>query len=199
MLSARRDVSAAKRYFKKMKAVFAAANEARIAILVHMRTFGKNYGATDARVFIEQELPAAPSVPVQVAHMAGWGGYDRATDEALGAFVEAIAQGRLRRGRLYFDLSGVLLPKSAYEAQPGRDRVCFGEELRLLAEQQRSYPGWETRLVRLVRQLGLDRILFATDWPVASPADYQALIREQLDLSAKEVRRLSAGVAPYLR
>jgi hypothetical protein len=42
--------------------------------------------------------------------------------------------------------------------------VCFGEELRLLAEQQRGYPGWETRLVRRVRQLGLDHVLFVIDW-----------------------------------
>jgi predicted TIM-barrel fold metal-dependent hydrolase len=107
--------------------------------------------------------------------------------------------GRVRRGRLYFDLSGVLLPKTAYETQPGKDRVCFGEELRLLAEQQRGYPGWETRLLNRIRQLGPEHVLFATDWPVVSPADYQELVREQLDLSTREVRRLSSGVAPYLR
>jgi predicted TIM-barrel fold metal-dependent hydrolase len=166
---------------------------------VHLRTHSKEYGATDARAFIEQVLPAAPAVPVQFAHMAGWGGYDRATDEALGAFVEAMRQGRLRRRQLYFDLSAVLLPGSAYETQPGRELVCFGEEMRLLAEQQRGYPGWEARPVRRIRQVGLDHVLFATDWPVASPADYQALVREQLHLSTKEVRRLSANVALYLR
>ncbi len=131
--------------------------------------------------------------------MAGWGGYDRATDEALGAFVEAMRKGRLRRRRLYFDLSGVLLPRSAYEVEAGKERVCFGEELRLLAEQQRGCPGWEARLARRIRQVGLDRVLFATDWPVVAPAGYQALIREQLDLSTEELRRLFAGAAPYLR
>jgi hypothetical protein len=89
-----------------------AANEVRFPIVVLLRTRSKNYGASDVRAFIDSVLPAAPDVPVQIAHMAGWGGYDRDTDEALGAFIEAIRSCRLKRDDLYFDFSAVVLPRS---------------------------------------------------------------------------------------
>jgi uncharacterized protein len=59
-------------HLKQLKAVFAAANEARFAILVHLRTHNNSYGAADARALIERVLPAASAVPVQIAHMAEW-------------------------------------------------------------------------------------------------------------------------------
>src|SRR5712691_8365324 len=66
-------------HVSRMRVVFGAANANRMAIVVHMRssvTKQRPYGAAQAHVFIEQVLPAAPDVPVQIAHLAGAGGYD---------------------------------------------------------------------------------------------------------------------------
>ena len=60
----------------QVRRVFEAANRHRMAIVVHMRTsldLGRRYGADAARVFLSQLLPAAPDVPVQIAHLAGAG------------------------------------------------------------------------------------------------------------------------------
>jgi predicted TIM-barrel fold metal-dependent hydrolase len=76
--------------------VFQAANSLRMAIVVHMRTsldMRRRYGADAARVFLNELLPAAPDVPVQVAHLAGSGGYNSTTDSALSVFTDAIACG----------------------------------------------------------------------------------------------------------
>jgi predicted TIM-barrel fold metal-dependent hydrolase len=56
--------------------VFQAANTNRMAIVVHMRpsvTRRRPYGAAQAQVFLDKVLPAAPDVPVQIAHLAGAG------------------------------------------------------------------------------------------------------------------------------
>src|SRR6476660_2612064 len=99
-------------HVKKLQQVFAAANERRMAIVVHMRssvTAKRPYGARSARAFVNDVLPFAPDVPVQIAHLAGAGGYeDPAIDEALAVFVDAIANRDPRMKNVYFDASGVI-------------------------------------------------------------------------------------------
>ncbi|MGH8236821.1 MAG: amidohydrolase family protein, partial [Steroidobacteraceae bacterium] len=58
-------------HVRRTREVFAAANRAGLPIVVHVRN-GDSYGAPHARVLLEQLLPAAPDVPVQIAHL--WGG-----------------------------------------------------------------------------------------------------------------------------
>lgn len=175
----------------RLKEVFAAANAARLPIVAHVRTWARDYGATDVSNLIREVLPAAPDIAVQIAHMGGWGGYDRPTDNALEAFAEAIATGQLRRDNVYFDLSGILLP-------PDADTASTGTVLRMLADGQRSFPGWRIQLVARIRQLGPDRVLFATDWPMVSPREYQKQLRDGLGLTPTEVRDIFDNIAPYL-
>jgi len=178
-------------HLESLRAVFAAANAVGFPIVVHLRTPDPSYDARDVRNFIERVLPAAPDVPVQIAHMAGYGGYDSATDVALATFVQAFDSGRLARENIYFDISGVLLPEAAREARPGTD-------LRTLADRQRDFPDWATRLVLRIRALGLDRVLFATDWPVTAAAEYRTLLRERLRLKPAELREILGNTAPYM-
>jgi predicted TIM-barrel fold metal-dependent hydrolase len=178
------------RHVGQLRAVFAAANAVRLPIVVHMRPRSPRYGARDARTLIDAVLTSAPDVPVQIAHLAGWGGYDAATDDALGAFVDAFATGALDRKRIYFDLSGVVIPRSAKNAPEGTD-------LRILANQQREFPDWPSHLVARLRSLGVDRVLFASDWPFTSAAHYRAVLRGELGLTAEELRHILTNTAPY--
>src|SRR4029077_18662411 len=77
----------------------------------HMRsstTMRRPYGAKEARVFLNDVLPSASAIPVQIAHLTGGGTYDDpATDDALSVFVDAIARKDPRMERVYFDISGI--------------------------------------------------------------------------------------------
>jgi hypothetical protein len=112
-----------------------------MAIVVHMRTSISAkipYGADEARIFLNEIVPAAPDVPIQLAHLAGAGGYgDPLVDQALSVFAEAIERGIPQTKQLYFDVTTVVLP------------VTSAERLTLIA----------TRL----RQLRLGRILYGSD------------------------------------
>jgi predicted TIM-barrel fold metal-dependent hydrolase len=82
-------------HLAQLRRVFHAASVNRMAIAVHMHSnvdHKRPYGGKEARTFLEQVLPEAPNVTVQICHLAGAGGYDSATDEALAVFAEAIGR-----------------------------------------------------------------------------------------------------------
>jgi len=160
----------------RTRAIFAAANAHGMAIVVHAHAnidHNRPYGAKQARVFLERLLPAAPDVTVQIAHLAGGGGYDRAVDEALGVYAEAVEHGDPRVRRLYFDASGIPIAG--------------------MWEQSAAL------LSRRMRQIGMGRILFGCDSPVPGNSPREFLERwHKLPLIAEEFRRIESNTAPYL-
>lgn len=150
-----------------------------MAIVAHMRTSISAkipYGAEEARIVLNEIVPAAPDVPVQIAHLAGAGGYaDPLVDAALSVFVDAVAKGDPRTKNLYFDVTTVVLPKTSDEL------------LTLIA----------TRL----RQLRLQRILYGSDAAVGDnppPREGWSAFR-RLPLREAEFRTISGNVPPYMR
>ena len=149
-----------------------------MAIVVHMRTsldLRRRYGADAARVFLNELLPAAPDVPVQVAHLAGAGGYDAAADSALSVFTDAIARNDPRMRNMWFDATTVV--------RPGMSPV----------ERQ--------QITARIRQLGVERVLYGSDAavnPLAYPqAGWEAF--QRLPLTEAEFRVIANNVAPYMR
>jgi predicted TIM-barrel fold metal-dependent hydrolase len=118
----------------KVRRVFRAATVHMHANIDHHRP----YGAKEARIFLEQLLPEAPDVPVQIAHLAGGGGYDDpATDQVLSVFIQAIERNDPRMKSVYFDVCGIALPGM-----------------------------WEDKsslIVERIRQIGVRRILYGSD------------------------------------
>lgn len=161
----------------QVRRIFEAANRHRMAIVVHMRTsldLRRRYGADAARVFLNELLPAAPDVPVQIAHLAGSGGYAAATDSALSVFTDAIARHDPRMKNVWFDASGVVRPGMS------------SDELQQIAAR--------------IRQLGVERVLYGSDAatnPLAYPrAGWEAF--QRLPLTAAEFRVIANNVAPYM-
>lgn len=161
-------------HLEQLAAIFQVLDAHHLAAVVHLRNRNPEYGYQDATAFIDKVLAGAPNVSVQMAHMAGWGGYDENTDQAVQAFLDALADGRLQRAQVYFDLAAVVLP-NATEEQIAALKGRLGE-------------------------IGADRLLFGTDWDaLQSPAEtldtYQA--SGILDQDAWE--QVTANQAPWLR
>jgi predicted TIM-barrel fold metal-dependent hydrolase len=165
-------------HVERLRAVFRAANDHHMAIVVHLRSTistHRPYGAAQARAFLDNILPSAPDIVVQIAHLAGAGGYDDpSVDEALGVFVEAIAAKDPRMKNVYFEVSGVA---GVGEWRAKADRIA-------------------TR----IRQIGVSRVLYGSDsavGPGRKPSEAWASFRE-LPLTDNEFRAIAANVAPYL-
>jgi predicted TIM-barrel fold metal-dependent hydrolase len=167
-------------HLEKVKAVFRAANSHKMAIVVHARasiSLDRPYGAEQARLFLEQLLPLAPNVTVQIAHLAGSGpGYDDPkADAALEVYIDAIAKHDPRVRNLWFDLTSNANPANS--------------------------PERSALLAKRIRQVGVKRVLYGTDitfGPFLSPHDSWSEVC-RLDLSDKEIRTISKNKAPYIR
>jgi predicted TIM-barrel fold metal-dependent hydrolase len=165
-------------HLARVRQVFRAANEHHMAIVVHMHAnidHRRPYGAREALIFLEQLLPGAPDVVVQIAHPAGGGGYDDpATDAALSVFVKAIAQKDPRMKNVYFDVCGIALP-GMWEKNAGL-------------------------VVERIRQIGTKRLVYGSDAATADNAPKEALKRwHGLPLTPEEFGEIENNVAPYLR
>lgn len=166
-----------------LERVFELLEALDLGAVVHVRTRNPDYGARDAETFIDEVLGPHPDVAVQIAHVAGWGGYDEATDAALGAFARAFQGGRLDPSRVTFDLGAVVFQPEA----AGADTALINR-----------IRGANQTLASRIREIGVDRFVYATDWPSWPPvADARLgiaanlrLIRAALPLSDEEMARL---------
>lgn len=155
-------------HVSKLASVFEAANTRRMPIIIHMRTMTPDYGQRDAEIFIGQVLAKAPDVPVQIAHLAGWGGYGLETDAALSVFAKAFSSGDPRVSRVLFDVSQVTGASAALTAQ----------------------------MIQRMRVIGMHRMLFAVDRAGAPGQVWQSI--QRLPLDPDELRRIATNAAPWL-
>ena len=169
---------------ERLRAVFARANDHGLAIVIHIGGRSQDFGAEDAEAFLEEVLPAAPDVPVQLAHMAGPGGFGAGTRASAGVFAAALEEHPERTRNLLFDLSGVPHPVSLARGDTAL--------VRQIEELNRAF-------LEVAREIGFDRILYGSDYPAISTARYLEGIRETLPLTDEEFRDLIDDRAPYLR
>jgi predicted TIM-barrel fold metal-dependent hydrolase len=168
-----------RQHVDQLRRVFSTANGLQMAIVVHMRssvTQKRSYGANEARIFLNDVLPAAPDVVVQIAHLAGAGGYDDPLiDQALAVFVAAIANHDARMAHIYFDVSGV---------------AGLGD--------------WRKQgslIAARIREIGVERILYGSDGAGGgnlTPRGAWAAFR-QLPLTEAEFRTIASNIAPYMQ
>ena len=139
-------------HLARIREVFALAQRLRVPVLVHMRARGgANYGAEDARLFLERVVPVAPDIEIVVAHLGVTGpGYGPQGDEVMAAFGEAAERHERGMRNLYFDVAtNVTAETSAEEAalvarrlrQVGVRRVLYGSDLGPPGGSVRA--GWE--------------------------------------------------------
>lgn len=164
-------------HLARMKEVFALAQRRRVPVLVHMRARGgTNYGAEDARLFLEQVVPAAPDVEIIVAHLGVAGpGYGAQGDEVMAVFGEAGERGHGSMRNLYFDVATNVTTETS------------GEEAALIA--------------RRIRQVGPRRVLYGSDLgpPGGSIRSGWDIFRAKLPLTPAEIAIIAGNRARFTR
>jgi predicted TIM-barrel fold metal-dependent hydrolase len=163
----------------QLQRVFRAANSHRMAIILHLRASvsrNRPYGPAQARIFLEQVLPAAPDVPIQIAHLAGTGpGYrDPGADSVMATLAEAVATRQSATRNLWFD-------------------VATSADTSLTAASA-------AQIVQRIRRVGASRILYGSDAPLGgnlAPREGWAAFT-RLPLTPAELDAIGHNVAPYL-
>jgi predicted TIM-barrel fold metal-dependent hydrolase len=123
---------------------------------------------------LNQILPVAPDIPIQIAHMAA-SGPNYHSDDVFAVYATAAA-GDPRMKNVYTDVAGMV----THNTSP--------ETLELVAKRLRQY--------------GLKRVLFASDrvpgFGNESPKTAWESFR-RLPLTEKEFRIIAGNIAPYMR
>lgn len=154
---------------ERLRRVFRSANARGMAIVLQLR----ETGTREARLLLEQLLPHAPGVPVQVAYAGEREAAPQLT--ALAVLADAAARQDPRMRHVWVDVSAF--------ARPG-----------LSAADAR-------RLVRRLRQVGMERVLYGSDAEIGAdvrPREAWAAFRS-LPLTDAETARVARNVMPYLR
>lgn len=163
-------------HVEKARRVFAAANQNGLALIVHLEP-GRFYGPAEVEIFLDQIASAAPDVAIQIAHLAG-NGPGITSPEALEAFARLREAGDPRTRNLWFDFAGLVY--------------------------QRIAPAHAELMATRMRQIGLDRILYASDSSPGTDANpstarHWTEARRSLPLTDEELAIIAGNLAPYLR
>lgn len=158
---------------ERLRRVFRSANARGMAIVLQL----PETGVREARLLIEQLLPHAPDVPVQVAYTGEQPGLREASRQlaALAVLADAAARHDPRMRHVWIDVTAI--------ARPG-----------LSAADAR-------RLVRRLRQVGMERVLYGSDAQIgadARPREAWAAFRS-LPLTDAEAAKVANNVMSYLR
>jgi predicted TIM-barrel fold metal-dependent hydrolase len=160
-----------------MVEVFSLAQRRGAPVLVHMRARGgTNYGAEDARLFLDKVLPASPDVEVVVAHFGGAGpGYPPQADEVMGVFAAAAKSNDKRLRNIYFDMATVVTA----EATPADGEL----------------------VAKRIREVGVGRILYGSDLnpPGGGIREGWEIFAAKVPLTPSELRTIAANRAPFTR
>jgi predicted TIM-barrel fold metal-dependent hydrolase len=165
----------------QVRRVFAAANRLRMPLIVHVWTgddkVANPYDARDAQTFIEQLLPAAPDVVVQVAHLGGSGPrLDPGTEAAMVVLSEAAAGSHPALRNVYFDIATSVVPQSSDDAA------------RFMTAR--------------IRQIGVQRIVYGSDAAIGGnprPAESWRAHLDKLGLTPDEIEKIRNNVVPFLK
>ena len=167
-------------HLAQMKAFFKAANNHGMALVMHTRasiSLKRPYGAAQARILLDELIPMAPDVVLQIAHLAGSGpGYvDAPAQEVLAVLAEAFASGDPRLRKVYVDVAS------------NADRHITPENA--------------ARMAARIRQIGVTHVLYGSDAATSNnlpPAEAWQAFRK-LPLTDAEFAVIARNVAPYLR
>jgi uncharacterized protein (TIGR02246 family) len=155
---------------EQLRRVFRSANDQKLPIVAHIRPRLEPYGREDSEIFLREILPQAPDIPIQIAHLVGWGSYDNAADEAAAVFAEAVERKDPATKNLYFDITTIVFP-----GQP---------------------PELQQRIARRIRQFGLRRVVYGSD--LTDPRRDWATVLRLIPLTRAEFAVIARNATPYL-
>lgn len=140
-------------------AVLQAAAGGGFPAVIHLRA-SRSWTTEHVEAFVRHVAPVARDVPLQIAHLGGWGGYDPQTARGLAALANLVDDGF----DLYFDVSAVVRGQDRaavddlaadLDAVPA-ERLLFGTD----------WPDWTARdYSQTLRTVGIDLARFASRAP----------------------------------
>ena len=164
-------------HLARIQQLFALAQRRRAPVLIHMRARGgTNYGAEDARIFLDEIVPQAPDIEIVIAHLgASSPGYPPQNDEVMAVFAAAAERKDPRMANLYIDVSA-----NVTDEIPAADAALIAQR---------------------VRQLGPRRVLYGSDLSVPGGSIRRGweIFRTRVPLKEEELQQIANNRTRFAR
>ncbi|HRF42504.1 MAG TPA: amidohydrolase family protein [Saprospiraceae bacterium] len=162
-----------RKYQEKVKQVLEYAAAKKVPVLLHFDNSHRRFGLPDLEILSDSILAFIPKIHLQIAHLGTSGGFNSRTKAFIDAYLELIRDPAhpLHRHELVFDISAVALDKDS-DGVPHLDEAAFAE------------------LAAYLRKIGMDKLVFGTDYPLYSSREYLDILRKKVKLSEEEITAL---------
>jgi predicted TIM-barrel fold metal-dependent hydrolase/pimeloyl-ACP methyl ester carboxylesterase len=157
-----------------LERVVAWAEDEGAWLLLHLDPQRSGVGVEDVRQLLARAFGPHPHARAVIAHLGGSGGFGPWTRAVLAtctAWLEAERAARRPRPAFLLDLAAVPMLRES-EGTP----ASSAEELAALAPA--------------LRALGMERIVFGSDWPVFEPREHARFLAERCGLTPGELDRI---------
>lgn len=159
-------------HLRKVKSVFRKAAEYDLPIILHFDNWHPKFGKPDLELLADSILQDLPPLVLQIAHFGTSGGFNEKTKRFIDAFVELKEENKIpARHTILFDISAVALDKDS-EGVPKLTDEGFVE------------------LAEYIDKIGIENIVFGTDYPLYRAADYVKILRDRVGLTEAEITEI---------
>jgi predicted TIM-barrel fold metal-dependent hydrolase len=149
-----------------LKRILYEADKRNIPLLIHNNAGDLTSGKKYFHLFKTEILDHFHSLTIIFAHGGGGGGFFQFTKDFLEATSKYLNLENSSKNRLYFELSGVV--------------------------RETPYPGElaTLELVKLMKEIGYEKFLFGSDYPVRDSLTYYEDLRRYLPIEEGELERI---------
>jgi predicted TIM-barrel fold metal-dependent hydrolase len=149
-----------------LKRILYEADKRNIPLLIHNNAGDLRSGKKYFHLFKREILDHFDSLTIIFAHGGGGGGFFQFTKDFLEATSKYLINANNSEHRLYFELSGVV--------------------------RETPYPGElaTLELVKLMKEIGYEKFLFGSDYPVRDSLTYYEDLRRYLPIEEGELERI---------
>ncbi len=155
-------------HIDRLKQIFAYTGEHQIPTLIHFSNHRSDFGEKEVMQFFHDVLDPAVQQTIIFAHMGGGGWITERSIITIESILSQIESSIGNAHEIYFELSGIIHEKWGHKSE--------------VSDYQKNI---------LIKRIGMDKILFGSDYPVANSASYLKSLQHRLKLTAKEMKQIS--------
>jgi len=159
-------------HLARVRSLLTLAEALGMPVTLHFDNQHESFGADDARILIDSVIVPVRGLELTLAHLGTSGGYNYKTRMILGLIGDSLKSNAVLGGRTFLlDISAVGLTEPAEQYPP-----LTPEDFADLSSQ--------------LLDVGLDRIVFGTDYPIFNTTAYVSTLEENLTLTTAELREI---------
>ncbi len=159
-------------HLAKVKPIFKYVAKKKLPILLHFDNSHPKFGEPDIKLFADEILADIKPAKIQIAHFGTSGGFNAKSKRVLDAFIRQFETNpAIKKHKIMFDISAVALDKNS-------------EGVSKLTDEQFA------ELAVYARKLGVNRIVFGTDYPLYSAPEYLKILRTRVKLNESEIKKI---------